>query len=101
MMQRKLTDEELQVVMDARSHVRQVAKFSAHAAHFHESLRRLDEMASNGTTDGKPYVDPEPPIPDGYRRAVQGDETAKMCNGGFPSGRKVSRLRIMVCWISF
>jgi hypothetical protein len=40
---------------------------------------RLIAMRDNKTTDGKPYVDPEPPIPDGYRKAVAGDEGRTDC----------------------
>lgn len=79
MTQRRLTDEELQVVADARLHIRQIAAFAFHSVYWQSALSRLNLMATNSTTDGKYYVEPEPPIPDGYRRAVAGDEGRKDC----------------------
>ena len=34
-------------------------------------------MATHGTTDGKPYVEPQPEIGDGYRRATEADAWRK------------------------
>jgi hypothetical protein len=36
-------------------------------------VEHLLNKASNRTSDGKPYVEPEPPIPEGYRKANADD----------------------------
>jgi hypothetical protein len=36
-------------------------------------VAELDDMATHGTTDGKPYIEPQPEIGEGYRRATQDD----------------------------
>ena len=38
------------------------------------SLQIIAAVAKHGTTDGKIYVEPQPQIPEGYRKAVAGDE---------------------------
>jgi hypothetical protein len=78
-MQRKLTDEELQVVMDARPKMRRIMTFATEAIVITQALSVLDGMAINATNDGEMFVDPEPPIPDGYRLAVKGDEGRTDC----------------------
>lgn len=40
---------------------------------------KLLAIGTHGTTDGKPYVQPALPIPDGYRLAVAGDEGRRDC----------------------
>lgn len=74
MTQRKLTTDELEDVLIARQVLRRTTKFASHTIPVCHALDVLDEMAREATTDGKPYVEPEPPIPDGYRLAVAGDE---------------------------
>jgi hypothetical protein len=73
-MQRKLTDEELQRVMDARHFLRTVANFGGHSVYASIVLDGLDKMAKECTTDGKPYVEPQPEIGDGYRLATWADK---------------------------
>jgi hypothetical protein len=36
-------------------------------------VAELDDMATHGTTDGKPYAEPQPEIGEGYRRATASD----------------------------
>jgi hypothetical protein len=83
MMQRKLTDSEVQLVEDARVAIGSMCEWEltakGHKFWFDVALQ-LNDMQENNTTDGKPYVEPEPPIPDGYRRAVQGDEWRTDCS---------------------
>jgi len=40
-------------------------------------VEMLRNKASNRTSDGKPYVDPEPPIPEGWRRAEADEWTRR------------------------
>jgi hypothetical protein len=68
MMQRKLTDEELQDVVHARHYLRKVTTF-ADLLQSRIAMKYLDLVATHGTTDGKPYVEPQPEIGDGYRVA--------------------------------
>jgi hypothetical protein len=42
-----------------------------------EVYEHLRMKASNRTSDGKPYIDPEPPIPDGWRRALDNEHCRK------------------------
>jgi hypothetical protein len=72
-MQRKLTDEELQSVLDARQHLRRVVNSGCHSINMAIVLDELDAIASHCTTDGKPYVEPQPEIGEGYRRATEED----------------------------
>ena len=37
--------------------------------YWQQVIRLLDAKIKHGTSDGKPYVDPEPPIPEGWRKA--------------------------------
>ena len=74
MVQRKLTDEELQVVMDARFHVRQLAKFLDCQEYCWRFLTILDDAANYKTSDGKSYVEPKPEIGEGYRKATEADK---------------------------
>jgi len=70
--QRKLTDEELQDVMHARHYLRKVTTF-ADLLQSRIAMKYLDLVATHGTTDGKPYVEPQPEIGDGYRVATASD----------------------------
>lgn len=71
--QRKLTDEELQDVMGARAHMRRVALFAKTMHPFYEVVQILESIATHGTTDGRPYVEPQPKIGEGYRVATEAD----------------------------
>jgi len=41
--------------------------------HWEEMANRFRDMAKHGTSDGKPWVEPEPEIPEGYRKAEPGE----------------------------
>jgi hypothetical protein len=71
--QRKLTDKELQKVLDGRHCLRKVLEFSKHVHYIGVALEQLDEIAIHCTTDGKPYVEPQPEIGEGYRVATLSD----------------------------
>jgi hypothetical protein len=73
MMQRKLTDEELQDVMHARHYLRKVTTF-ADLLQSRIAMKYLDLVATHGTTDGKPYIEPQPEVGDGYRVATEADK---------------------------
>jgi hypothetical protein len=73
MTQRKLTPDELQDVTHARAHIRRVALFAETMGAFYGVVQTLESMATHGTTDGKPYVEPPPEIGDGYRVATEAD----------------------------
>ena len=79
MTQRKLTDEELQSVVDARHCLRKVTSFGACPVYMQVVLQDLDAVADHGTTDGKPYVEPQPEIGDGYRLATEADAARPDC----------------------
>ena len=67
-MQRKLTEKENQLIGTAWD---AIGRLSCQI--LKDEYDKLSAMRHHGTTDGKPYVEPEPPIPDGYRRATGGD----------------------------
>ena len=73
MTQRKLTDEELQDVMHARHYLRKCNYLQCHAVYASIVLDGLDNIAKECTTDGRPYVKPQPEIGDGYRRGTEAD----------------------------
>lgn len=80
--QRKLTDDELQKVMAARHDIKQMCEWGSTdrgREYWHGVVQQLNAMAFHATTDGQPWVDPEPPIPEGYRLAVAGDEGRSDC----------------------
>ena len=74
MTHRKLTDEELQDVMGARAYMRRVALFAKPVGCIYEAIKQIDNMAKECTTDGKPYVEPQPEIGEGYRLATEADD---------------------------
>jgi hypothetical protein len=41
--------------------------------YFPDAVGMLASMKTNGTTDGKPWIEPQPEIGDGYRRATEAD----------------------------
>lgn len=75
MKQRKLMAYEIDRCNEAIGAITQVREFSTtvHIRQLFElTLLAVKDMKNSGTTDGKPYVDPEPPkIPDGYRKWEQ------------------------------
>jgi hypothetical protein len=71
-MQRKLTKQEIGKLKQARNGiaggviwVRTDEGFD----YWNEVIRLLDAKIKHGTSDGNPYVDSEPPIPEGWRKA--------------------------------
>lgn len=68
--QRKLTNYEQQLVYKAWNAIGRL-----NSQLIPEIYSRLSGMRVHGTTDGKPYVEPQPEIPEGYRSAVEGDES--------------------------
>jgi len=73
MAQRKLTKRELQKVSRAVWYLRSLARVRGDKPYTTIVLNDLEAMASNGTTDGRPYVEPQPEIGDGYRLATLSD----------------------------
>ena len=71
--QRKLTREELKTVLNARDWLRRAFAFAG-TNHMNASLDQLCDIANNGTTDGRPYVEPQPEIGEGYRRVTEADK---------------------------
>jgi hypothetical protein len=74
MVQRKLTKRELQKVSRAVWYLRSLARVRGDKPYTTIVLNDLEAMASNGTTDGRPYVEPQPEIGDGYRPATLSDK---------------------------
>lgn len=74
-MQRKLTEGEIEKLKQARSNINDVLvpTYDDQGRYWSEVLLSLGDKIKHGTSDGKPYVEPEPPIPEGYRKA-NGDE---------------------------
>jgi hypothetical protein len=72
MKQRKLTPAELRSVADARHHMRNVAQIDTGAL-AGAIVIELNNMATYGTNDGKPWVELLPEIGDGYREATLSD----------------------------
>jgi hypothetical protein len=70
-MQRKLTEGEIEKLKQARSGIGDVLvpTYDDQGLYWAVVLGSLDDKIKHGTTDGKPYVDPEPAIPEGWRRA--------------------------------
>ena len=73
MAQRKLTKRELQKVSRAVWYLRSLARVRGDKPYTTIVLNDLEAMASNGTTDGRPYVEPQPEIGEGYRYAIESD----------------------------
>ena len=71
-MQTKLTNEEIGKLKQARNGIADGviwARTDEGFDYWNEVIRLLDAKINHGTSDGKPYVDPEPPIPEGWRKA--------------------------------
>jgi hypothetical protein len=72
--QRKLTREELQHVEKAAWYLQSVIKQCGLIRGGGVVLvDYLNEIAAHGTTDGKPWIEPQPEIGEGYRRATEAD----------------------------
>ena len=71
--QRKLTREELQHAERAAWYLQSVMNECGLIANGGSVLDQLCAIAAHGTTDGNPYVEPQPEIGDGYRRATWAD----------------------------
>ena len=71
--QRKLTRDEMLNVNRAAWYLRSVMNHCGIIDHGASVVLQLDAMESHGTTDGKPYVEPQPEIGEGYRRATEAD----------------------------
>ena len=72
-MQTKLTKQEIGKLKQARNGIQTgvVWKNTDEGfGYWQEVINKLDDKIKHGTSDGKPWVEPEPPIPDGWRRAV-------------------------------
>jgi hypothetical protein len=73
MTQRKLTKRELQKVSRAVWYLRSLARVRGDKPYTTIVVNDLEAMASNGTTDGKPWIEPQPEIGEGYRYAIESD----------------------------
>ena len=76
MTQRKLTEDEMSRIDFARFAIAALPKWSEISGgedYWRVGLLMLSDMATHGTTDGKPYVEPQPEIGDGYRVATKAD----------------------------
>jgi hypothetical protein len=77
MMQRKLTQDERSRIDLARSALSALPKWSDISGgenFWVDALMKLSDMATSGTTDGKPWAEPQPEIGDGYRVATEEDK---------------------------
>jgi hypothetical protein len=80
MTQRKLTLDERSRIDLARSAIAAMPKWSEISGGedlWIDALMKLSDMAINGTTDGKPYVEPQPEIGEGYRVATEADKNRR------------------------
>lgn len=72
-MQRKLTTEQIGKLKQARNGICSVRSIwedtDEGRRDWQAVVDLIDAKIHNGTSDGKPYVDPEPPMPEGWRRA--------------------------------
>ena len=73
MRQRKLTQDELQNVERTAWYLRRVCNLGWYSDSAAVVLDGLDELATRGTNDGKPWQEPQPEIGDGYRVATEAD----------------------------
>ena len=72
MMQMKLTEENAKRLDKAADIIAQAFSWGdtdEGNEYWDEVYERLRNKAANRTSDGKPYVEPEPEIPEGYRKA--------------------------------
>lgn len=81
-MQRKLTEEQKRHAGEALANLVNICQWDLLPEgydYWAGVCSKLASMIEHSTTDGKPYVEPEPPIPDGFRKAVVGDEARPDC----------------------
>ncbi len=79
-MQTKLTKQEIGKLKQTRNgivHGVIWARTDEGFDYWNEVIRLLDAKIKHGTSDGKPWVDPEPQIPDGWRKAEADEWTRK------------------------
>ena len=74
MVQRKLARDELRNANRAAWHLRNVINHCGLFDCGNSTLQHLERMQCHGTTDGKPYIDPQPEVGDGYRVATEADK---------------------------
>jgi hypothetical protein len=77
MTQKKLTKENAKSLYEAADIIQGCFNWgdTDEGVHFWGGVvELLRSKASNGTSDGMPWVDPEPPIPEGWRRADHPDD---------------------------
>jgi hypothetical protein len=58
-------------------------------------------MASNGTTDGRPYIEPHPEIGDGYRLATDADKNRRDRQGFFEGEWVQAAMGVCFCGITY
>ena len=71
-MQTRLTEKDAKLLGDAADMISQALVWGdTDEGHdyWDEVYEHLRNKAANRTSDGKPYIEPEPPIPEGYRKA--------------------------------
>lgn len=71
-MQIKLTQWQIEKLKQAKEGIRAGLAWNSSDEgdeYWSEAVRKIDLKIEYGTSDGKPYVEPEPPIPEGYRKA--------------------------------
>jgi hypothetical protein len=71
--QRKLDGFEKHWITSAATSIRALMVGCGCEHRWDEQFADLLAVADSGTTDGKPYVEPQPEIGDGYRRATESD----------------------------
>jgi hypothetical protein len=77
MAQHKLNQEGLERVRQARHNLRAMCGWTITyrgEAYWRDVDKELGKMLAHGTTDGTPYVEPQPEIPEGYRPATEEDK---------------------------
>jgi len=77
MTQRKLNPEELERVEQARHNLRGMCGWTTTdrgVDYWRGVDKELSKMLLHGTTDGKPWIEPQPEIGEGYRVATDDDE---------------------------
>jgi hypothetical protein len=78
--QRKLNPEELERVEQARHNLRGMCGWTTTDRgddYWRGVDKELSKMLLHGTTDGRPYIEPQPEIGDGYRLATEADAWRK------------------------
>ena len=95
MKQRKLTPAEQRSVADARHHMRNVAQIGTVVCAW-AIVTELDNMATHGTTDGKPYVEPQPEIGEGYRPVTEADRTRQDAEFWSQTGGGWQRRKVLI-----